>query len=82
MALEDFAAKSLAGDLDPLGQADLLLPGQERDLPHLRQVDPDRIADPARDVIEFLRSEFAILVQRLVDTLIGLVIEVSQVRQA
>ena len=47
-AAQDGAAEPLACDLDPLGQRDLLGPGEQRDLSHLRQVHPNRIVAGVR----------------------------------
>ena len=83
VALEHLAAEPLAGDLDLLGQADLLVAGQERDLAHLGQVHPDRVVDPPRDLVEVLGGQLAVvLVDRLVDQLVGLVVEVARGEQA
>ena len=39
-------AEAGAGQLDLLGQGDLLLPAQQRNLAHLRQIHADRIVRP------------------------------------
>ena len=83
VAFEDLAAEPLAGDLDLLGQADLLVAGQERDLAHLGQVHPDRVVDPPRDLIEVFDGQFAVVVvDRLIDEFIGLVIGVTRGEEA
>ncbi len=41
---------TFAGHLDLLGEKDLLLPGQQRNFAHLRQIHPDRIVDSAAGV--------------------------------
>ena len=43
VAAEHGAAETLARDLDLLGQRDLLVPREQRDLRHLRQVHADRV---------------------------------------
>ena len=44
--LEDLAAETAAArDLDLLGEADLLVAGEQRDLAHLGQVHADRVVD-------------------------------------
>ena len=46
--VEDLLAVPLAGHLDLLGEADLLLAGEQRDLAHLREVHADRVVDLLR----------------------------------
>ncbi len=84
VALEHLAAEPLAGDLDLLGQVDLLVAGQERDLAHLGQIHPDRVVDAPRDLVEILGRQLGFLVlQRLLDQIIvGLVIEVARGEEA
>jgi hypothetical protein len=79
VALQDLAPEPLAGDLDLLGQADLLVAGQQRDLAHLRQVHADRVVDAPGDLVEVLGGEFAVVlvVARLVDEVLGLVVGVG-----
>ena len=43
--LEDLLAVEAAGDVDAPGERDLLVPREERDLAHLREVHPHRIVD-------------------------------------
>ena len=66
VALQDLAAEPLAGDLDLLGQADLLVAGEQGDLAHLRQVHPDRVVDPPGDLVEVLGGQLAVVVVVLV----------------
>ena len=84
VALEHLAAEPLAGDLDPLGQVDFLLAGQEGDLAHLGQIHADRVVDPPRDLVEVFGRELGFLVlQRLLgEVVVGLVIEVARGEQA
>jgi len=70
VALEDLAAEAAAGDLDPLGQLDLLVAGQEGDLAHLGQVHADRVVDPAGDLVLELLGAEVVVVGGLVDDLV------------
>ncbi len=84
VALEHLAAEPLAGDLDPLGQVDLLVAGEQRDLAHLGEIHPDRVVDAPGDLVEVLGRELGFLVVgRLLDDLvIGLVVQVAGGEQA
>ncbi len=46
VAFEQLAAELRPGDLDLLGQGDFLLPREQRDFAHLRQVHPHRVVRP------------------------------------
>ena len=46
VAFQQATAKPGPGDFDLLGQRDFLLPGEQRNLAHLRQVHPHRIVGP------------------------------------
>ena len=46
VAFQDLVAEPRAGHLDLLGQGDFLLPGQQRNLAHLRQIHANRIVGP------------------------------------
>ena len=52
VALQHLVAEPGAGDLDLLGQRDFLLPGQQRNLAHLRQVHAHRIVGPRFVVLD------------------------------
>ena len=44
-AIEHASATSISGFLDPLGDFDFLLAGQQRHLAHLLEIHPDRIVE-------------------------------------
>ncbi len=84
VALQHLATEPLAGDLDPLGQVDFLVAGQERNLAHLGQIHADRVVDAPRDLVEILGGELGFLVlERLLDeVVIGFVIQIARGEQA
>jgi hypothetical protein len=46
IAFQQFAAEASAGDFDLLGQRDFLLPREQRNFAHLREVHADRVVRP------------------------------------
>jgi len=52
VAFQDLVSEAGAGQLDLLGQRDFLLPGQQRNLAHLRQIHPHRIIGPRFVVLD------------------------------
>ena len=84
VALEHLAAELFAGDLDLLGEVDLLFPGEQGNLAHLGQVHANRIVDSSRDVFEVLGRELGFLVLEglLGQVVVGLVIQISRGQQA
>ena len=83
MALEHLAAELLAGDLDPLGQVDFLLAGQQGNFTHLGQIHANRIVDPPGDLVEVFGRELGFLFLGLLGRIVvGLVIEITRGEQA
>ena len=82
VALEHLAAEFFAGDLDPLGQVDFLLAGQERYLTHLGQIHANRVVNPSRNLVEVFRGQLGFVVVGLVDVVFRLVIQVARGQEA
>ena len=76
---QQVAAESFAGEFDFLGEADFFVPGEQRDLRHLREIHPDRIARSVRHAVgenepavavggvRFLLGQFAAMGVRAID---------------
>ena len=62
VAFQQLAAELGPRDFDLLGQGDFLLPREQRDFAHLRQIHPHRIVRPTFDVLFFSQQLFGLAV--------------------